>query len=257
MNQALLDTCVALLKQRPDLAHARVADPEGPLGLGANRLVAAVADRFLPDPEAPPDGLAFLGDYRYTNDEGTAPGANLVTPAVLGDLFELVLAGRDGGNRGSSVRVSGGVYYTPPGEIDGMCEQALEMLSEIPAAPAILDPGCGAGNFLVRMAILLRLRFERGALPPASVPDATHSVLHGADLMPEALAVAAFRLKLLAELGNPFAADTRFACGDSLVGLDWQELSLGARQRTITRLGCVLCSTTVCGRGCWIGQKHL
>lgn len=160
-------------------------DPETSLRASAvPELATRVADLFSPLP------------WGYEDGE------------LLGGLFE--------GRLGTQQRKKQGAFYTPEAIVGYLLERTLPPShAPLPKEFRLLDPSCGAGNFL---SAALEALFER-VWTPESGPEGRHlrlkrvmeRHLYGIDLNPWAVRLAQIRLdfaqlKLVPDLKRPFKA---------------------------------------------------
>lgn len=119
----------------------------------------------------------------YRGDVELAPvPASLAAPDLLGVAYQALLA--------RPQRRQGGVFYTPRATAERLVEAATHGWAA-PAVPAVCDPACGGGAFLLAVGRWLE---GRGLDRRTIVRD----VLHGIDLDPLAVAVADAALRLWA-----------------------------------------------------------
>ncbi|MBM3268651.1 MAG: N-6 DNA methylase [Candidatus Sericytochromatia bacterium] len=219
----LLDEAVDQLAGRLPVAVA----PEGRRREAASYLVAASLEGLLlgePDEalaeavrDAARSGMPLLtDDVTRKQEERLAAELSPVvaslfgraswTPGdgeLLGPLFERSLA--------ADHRKSLGQYYTPDAIIAFLLERALEPFDPLAAAPfRVIDPACGAGNFLAPAAerLLAAYRERRADLvrarPGERWDDASlvarifRDHLAGLDIDPWAVRVCRIRLRLKA-----------------------------------------------------------
>lgn len=126
----------------------------------------------------------------------------------LGEAYQRALDVVAGATRGGRSRRSKGVFYTPRSLVDYLIERVYAENGERweHSLPAVLDPACGCGGFLVGFARYARAHGWNGRCRELA------QVLQGADIDP--IAVSLCRLGLWLEFGDPGdPADTpdRFA----------------------------------------------
>lgn len=137
----------------------------------------------------------------------------------IGEVLDLLLAVERGGERRKL-----GSYYTPPTVARSVIETTLSDW-ELPDAslglPAVCDPACGGGAFLLEAAFGLEQRF----LSQTQEKDAPHlrtrivENLWGLDLSELAIATVQVALAIFARLETSFIdLERRFVVGDALVG---------------------------------------
>jgi SAM-dependent methyltransferase len=101
-----------------------------------------------------------------------------------------------------AARRARGVYYTPPEIVRLIVDLALTskrgLLAQADIPPRIIDPACGAGEFLLEASRRIAMRFGDRA--------AAQSVF-GVDIDPNAIAQAGRRLPALQAAGNLWVAD--------------------------------------------------
>jgi hypothetical protein len=166
-----------------------------------------------------------------------------ISPAILGRLYEMLLAERE----------SSGSFYTPPHLARVMCQWALlgVLEEQTPISRARLeplvqqrdcstlsprerdsivgtlaslrcvDPACGAGALLVQMFAELSDIARVLQLEHAWIAAIPRRSLFGADLDPQALQIARLRLEAVVVSATETCADDfadNFADGDSLAG---------------------------------------
>ena len=101
-----------------------------------------------------------------------------------------------------------GVYYTPISAVSLVLDEVFEGLT---GHESVLDLACGSGIFLVEaMRRLVRLRSSGEAPGRETVRSVLHNQIHGVDIMPEAVHIAAFSLYLAALELDPDPKDLRF-----------------------------------------------
>jgi len=122
-----------------------------------------------------------------------APGAE----ALLAPVHEGAVEGRAGS----------GTFYTPPWLVAWTLDRVLDRLDV--EVPALLDPACGCGAFLV--PAVRRLAARAGRRPV----DVVHAV-HGVDLDPVAVAVCRLLLRLAAPGLDAVAVAEQVRVGDGL-----------------------------------------
>ncbi|MPY92156.1 MAG: N-6 DNA methylase [Acidimicrobiia bacterium] len=171
------------------LAAALVARGDAPSALVTaldERLAVPLGDaggrgaRRAPPVEAPVSPVPLPGPV----------GATGVGPALLGQAYEAVLAGRERRVRGA--------FFTPPdvarrlvGLVLGAEPSGRAALPGGPVAGPVVDPAVGGGAFLLAAAAAL----HEGGARAADVLG----LLHGADIDPVAVAVADVSLRWWAE----------------------------------------------------------
>lgn len=126
-----------------------------------------------------------------------------ITPASLGALYGRLLQRIQGRKRI-------GAYYTPPELVGPILDGALEPFLAAGAPARVIDPACGAGDFLVAAAI----RMANRGIDPDTI---TRSV-HGIDIDPIAAEICRFSLWLTLD-GRPDPAQLQatIRCADALL----------------------------------------
>jgi hypothetical protein len=144
-----------------------------------SRVVEAETHADLDVRNPGPDSDAFDVDdcHRAVVEAGFAPVPDLTDPAELDRLYREAVSG--------TTRRVFGEYYTPPGIASLAVQETLD------GTGTILDPGCGAGAFLVAAVRHLR---DHGVEPA----DCLNAVC-GVDVNP--VAVRSAKAALLVELG--------------------------------------------------------
>ena len=143
------------------------------------------------------------------------------------------------GSAAGSERKTTGSYYTPPGLISRLLDEALDpVIAEAKAKPApeqalldlkVLDPACGSGHFLIAaghcIADALASMREGGAEPSpeasrTALREVVGSCLYGIDINPMAVELCKVSLWLESNTpGKPLSfLDHRIICGNSLLG---------------------------------------
>lgn len=193
------------------------------LGRDETEVLAALSDHALSEPARP---FAQL----------QSAGAEMRWEAAhrLGETLDLLVAVERGAERKST-----GSYFTPKSIARNVLERAWPYVMDVPqvkkgALPAILDPACGGGAFLVE-AVRCVARSLSALSSSEGVSDAALSravrCAHGIDISSVAVATAQAALALLA----PDSLDesgTRFVVADALLddtgralagrsGFDW------------------------------------
>ncbi len=241
-KDVLLEDTVAMLAERvpsPFAAEGRrreaatylvAAALEGwLLGNAADALAEAVRDAARSGLPLLTDDVTRKQEERLVVDLVGAVDARFARAAwnaddgeLLGPLFERSLA--------ADHRKSLGQYYTPDEIIAFLLERALEPFDPLSAAPfRVIDPACGAGNFLAPAAerLLGVYRGRRAALarqrPGERWDDASlvarifRDHLAGLDIDPWAVRVSRIRLRLKAlALGGKVPPDPQIGHGDTL-----------------------------------------
>lgn len=175
---------------------------------------------------------AFLdGEDLVTRQLGLFPFRFDVIPVeMISSIYEQFAHASAGAEaRGQSL------HYTPVNLVQLVLDRAL---SGVRAESTVLDPACGSGMFLVEsFRRLVRARAEKEGRSRKLVRDVLHRQLHGVDINPGALQVAAFSLYLAAleldpDLGEPLE-QLRFEplIGRNLQRADFLEVSAFGSRR--------------------------
>lgn len=147
------------------------------------RYLAKVAD-FL-DGVNLKAGQQSLFPYRF----------DLIPVELISSIYEqFVHSAANVKRRGTAKRT--GVYYTPPALVSLMLDQTM---SDVTGDETVLDITCGSGIFLVE-ALRRLVRAKAGAGKPtrAMIRKVLYEQVHGVDISPAAIRVAAFSLYLAA-----------------------------------------------------------
>jgi SAM-dependent methyltransferase len=125
-------------------------------------------------------------------------------------------------------RRTSGSYYTPASLVDLLVSSTVDpVLDEAADRPdpeaailglRIIDPACGAGNFLTAAArrVARRLAAVRGGDEAAALRDVVDRCVYGVDIDP--VAVDLCRVALWLEAGRLASFDGRVVCADALTG---------------------------------------
>lgn len=262
-RELLLDQAVAALVDRLSPALA----PEGRRREAATYLVAAALEGLISAGleglrvylaeaynDAARSGLPLLTDdvtHRFEERQAGELAVHVEgllgraqwEPAdgeLLGPLFE--------GGLAADHRKRLGQYYTPAAIIDFLLDRALGTFDPRSGEPfRVIDPACGAGNFLAPVAErlaasyrahrkeLARLRPGERWDDPAIVATVFRDHLAGLDIDPWAVRVARIRLRLKAvALGSKYAPEPRVGNADALKrGTDGNQNILADRYRAV------------------------
>lgn len=177
--------------------------PPSETAIPAPRYLDAIAD-FL-DGTDPETGDPSFFPYRFD----VIP-VELIS-AIYEQFVHVAEASADRSGKVSAKKT--GVYYTPVAAVSLVLDEVFEGLA---GDESVLDLTCGSGIFLVEaMRRLVHLR-SAGARPTREViRRVLYEQVHGVDIMPEALRIAAFSLYLAALELDP---DPRSAKFEPLIG---------------------------------------
>jgi len=174
-------------------------------------------------------------DYEKTIEEKD----NSITISNIGSLVERTIT-----NVGLHDQKSDGAFYTPHTHIDFMCRESIverlneettisvntirnfifdegtinksnsRQISSVLEELTVVDPSCGAGDFLIGMIRVFIDVLERLKHPVNKNPI---NIVHGADANKISVLMTRFRLQLTAEILSTQFNDENIVCGDSLV----------------------------------------
>ncbi len=112
---------------------------------------------------------------------------------ILGMAHQSILALADVAS-GRRSRKLGGVFFTPPDVVDTIVRRTVAAGRGTAGAPAILDPACGSGAFL--LGAYARLRCRGSTRPASEGARSAESLIYGIDADPRAVRLARMNLKL-------------------------------------------------------------
>ena len=131
--------------------------------------------------------------------------------AIYEQFIHAAEASPDRSGKASAKRT--GVYYTPVAAVSLVLDEVFEGLA---GDESVLDLTCGSGIFLVEaMRRLVHLRSGGSKPKRETIRRVLYEQVHGVDIMPEALRIAAFSLYLAALELDP---DPRSAKFEPLIG---------------------------------------
>ena len=140
--------------------------------------------RFL-DAEDPHSGQRSLFPYRF----------DLIPVELLSAIYEQFVHSADAESRDSAAK-SAGVYYTPLAAVSLILEEVMQGLT---GTETVLDITCGSGVFLVEaLRRLVDLKAGAGKPTRKMIRDTLYKQVHGIDISPAAVRIAAFSLYLAA-----------------------------------------------------------
>ena len=224
------------------------------------------------------DIIGFFNNFQWRIRYNKIKDKYILTPEILGEIYELYIAGKISGSHSSSgccrkisKRKKNGIYYTPEPITEYICkntiipylmenldkkydsieslidtqniydiEKAIEILDKL----KLLDPACGAGNFLINAAEMLyqlkkRLyyRLGREVDPYILKHHIINENIYGVDIIDTAIEIAKMRLffwhiKEYDELKHPIGSLSglkyNLRPGNSLIGwVDEDILEIG------------------------------
>ncbi len=88
-----------------------------------------------------------------------------------------------------------GSYYTPLPLVKHLVERSMATLEKVPS-PAVVDPCCGSGNFLIQLFIALRKHYRQAGFNLVAAEKLARDSLHGDDIDPTAVILAQLNLAL-------------------------------------------------------------
>ena len=179
-NGDMFPPCVALV---PEVQH-----------------IQSVAD-FLEGTD-PDTGQASLFPYRF----------DVIPVELISAIYEQFVHASESSTSTSDV------HYTPITAVSLVLDEIFEGLT---GHETVLDLTCGSGIFLVEaMRRLVRLRSNGEKPRRETVRDVLHNQIHGLDIMPQAVRIAAFSLYLAALELDPSPDDLKF---EPLIGTSLRE----------------------------------
>ena len=158
--------------------------------------IQAVAE-FLrgTDPE---NGQTFLFPYQF----------EVIPVDLISAIYEQFVHAAEKSASDSDSQKKSDAHYTPITAVSLVLDEVFEDLT---GYESVLDLTCGSGIFLVEaMRRLVCLRSEGQQPRRETVRSVLHNQIHGLDIMPEAVRVAAFSLYLTALELDPSPSDLRF-----------------------------------------------
>ena len=189
----------------------------------AGRLFDSLRDTFNGDMFPPSD--TTIPESRYLDAiaeflDGTDPETgdpsffpyrfDVIPVELISAIYEqFVHAAEASADRSGKVSAKKtGVYYTPVAAVSLVLDEVFEGLA---GDESVLDLTCGSGIFLVEsMRRLVHLR-SAGAKPAReTIRRVLYEQIHGVDIMPEALRIAAFSLYLAALELDPAPRSAKF-----------------------------------------------
>ena len=130
-------------------------------------------------------GQTSLFPYRF----------DLIPVELISSIYEQFVHSADGSKPGGKARKSG-VYYTPLAAVSLILDQ---IMADLTGDETVLDITCGSGIFLVEaLRRLVRAKAGEGEPTRAMIREALYEQVHGVDISPAAIRVAAFSLYLAA-----------------------------------------------------------
>ena len=175
--------------------------------LSATKLFDWLMDRFNGDmfPSAvkvpPARHLAQVADFLdgvnlQTGQTSLFPYRfDLIPVELISSIYEQFVHSADGSKPGGKARKSR-VYYTPLAAVSLILDQ---IMADLTGDETVLDITCGSGIFLVEaLRRLVRAKAGEGEPTRAMIREALYEQVHGVDISPAAIRVAAFSLYLAA-----------------------------------------------------------
>ena len=130
-------------------------------------------------------GQGSLFPYRF----------DLIPVELISSIYEQFVHSADAVGRGTKAKRSG-VYYTPLSVVSLILDEIMNGLS---GNETVLDITCGSGVFLVEaLRRLVDLKAGGNSPTRAMIREALYQQVHGVDISPAAIRVAAFSLYLAA-----------------------------------------------------------
>ena len=130
-------------------------------------------------------GQTSLFPYRF----------DLIPVELISSIYEQFVHSADGSKPCGKARKSG-VYYTPLAAVSLILDQ---IMADLTGDETVLDITCGSGVFLVEaLRRLVRAKAGEGEPTRAMIREALYEQVHGVDISPAAIRVAAFSLYLAA-----------------------------------------------------------
>lgn len=136
-----------------------------------------------------------------------------LTPSFKDGKFEIENTNEPTTRRAQSARRKSGSYFTPPELIDHILDRALEPVLDKKPSPAILDPACGSGAFLLAAAKRIARRHQCNETEKSYLRLAIDECVSGYDSDVNAVELCRFLLLWEGEFKepSPFLARIRVA----------------------------------------------